>query len=337
MAKMGLSQIRTLAIQNARLRQCFVVVLLLSSVLTLIPAASSQQFTTTTSLLTATVAVTSAFTQTGTSIRYSFLTSVSTGNGTLTGTYNPNRTMQGTTCTFPLVGFFNSTGTTHFQYSVGGLMTLYILSGEFTPADLAETLSEPDCSAPYLGYVDWPSYVQQISANSYPTSGTLNLTLPTASNPYTYVMVAPLSEGSPTATLTLSPIYGTYTTITTRTVVATSTTSSSSTVTFLSTLASVTTLQVPFTQAYGGLVIGIISLIAIIGVVAVAVTLNSRRRSNRGGTDIQVTSDDRTTAPPSEANAEKQFCTQCGLELRVGSRFCVRCGGKQEISRFGFE
>jgi len=298
----------------------------------MIPGANSQQFTTTTSLLTTAIAVTSTFTQTRTNTSYSVLTSVSTGSGTLTGTYNAYRSLQGTVCSFPLVGFFNSTGMTHFEYSVGDPMTLYILSGQFTPAALAGILEEPDCYTPYLAYVDWPSYVQQISAGSYPTSGSLNLTLPTASNPYTYVMVAPLSEGSPTATLTISPIYGTYTNITTSTIAATSATTSSTTLTFLTTLASVTTLEVPFTQTYGGWVIGII------GVVAIAVTLNSRRRSNRGRrTDIQVTSDDGTTAQPSEASAEKQFCTQCGLELPEGSRFCIRCGSKQEIPRFGFE
>ena len=317
---------------KTHLTRYLVIVLLFSSTLTIIPGVSSQQFTTTTSLLTTTISVTGAFTQTRTNTRYSFLTSVSTGNGTLTGTDNAFRSLQGTACSFPLVGFFNSTGATHFEYSVGGPMALYILSGQFTLTTLAGMLAEPDCSTPFLAYVDWPSYVQQISANSYPTSGSLNLTLPAASNPYSYAMVAPLSDVFPTATLTISPIYGTYTSITTSAIEATWMASSSTTFTLLSTFASATVLQVPFTQTYGGWIIGIIGIVVAISVF----TFHSLRRRKGGRTGSEVTSEE-TTAQPSEASVDRQFCTQCGLELRVGSRFCSRCGSKQEISRFGFE
>lgn len=165
-------------------------------------------------------------------------------------------------------------------------MTLYILNGELTPNILAEELAQPDCFTSIFGYVNWPSYVQQISAGSYPASGSFDLNLPPASNPYTYAMVAPLSEGSPTATLTINPIWGTYTSITTSTIEATSTTSSSTTLTFLSTLPSVTVLEVPFapfTQIYAGL---------IIGTLAALVILYLLHRSKGGRTDAQVMSDE---------------------------------------------
>jgi len=248
----------------------------------------------------------------------------------MTGTYNAYRSLQGTACNFLLFGFFNATGTTQFEYSVSGPMTLYILSGQLSPTALAGALGEPDCYNPELAYMNWPSYIQQISAGSYPASGSLDLNLPTGSNPYMYAMVAPMSDGSPTAILTISPIWGTYTSTTTSTIAATSTTSSSTTLTFLSTLTSVSVLEMPFTQTYGGWIIGIISVIAI------AVTLYSRRRSKSGLT-TEVTSEEGTTTQASEPDVERQFCTQCGLELPAGSRFCTRCGSRQEIYRFGSE
>jgi len=313
------------AMQETRLTRRLVIVLLLFSALTIIPIATSQQFTTTMSPLTTTVAVTNASTQTMTKTLYSFMTSISIGSGTLTGTNNTQRSIQGSVCSFPLFGFFNSTGMTDFQYSVSGPMTLYILSGPLSPTALAGALAGPDCYNPELAYMNWPSYIQQISAGSYPASGSLNLTLPTASNPYTYAMVAPLYEGFSTATLKISPIWGTYTSITTSTIAATSTTSSFTTITYLSTLASVAVLQAPFTQTYE-LYVGVS-----IGIVAALVTLYSLHRSKGRRREAKVASDEGTTAEVSEASVDRQFCTQCGLELPIGSRFCTRCGSKQEI------
>jgi hypothetical protein len=187
-------------------------------------------------------------------------------------------------CNLSLFGFFNSTGMTSFEYWVGGSMTLYILNGQVTPGVLAGYLTEPDCYTPYLAYADYPGYVEQISAGS----GSFNLNLPTGSNPYTYALVAPLSEGSPTATLTISPIRGTYKSITTSAIAGTSTTSGSTTLTFLTTLASVTVLEVPFTSDWLPVAVTALIILIIFTIYGVAVVVAPLRRRRVGDAFIET-------------------------------------------------
>jgi len=140
--------------------------------------------------------------------------------------------------------------------------------------------------------------------------------------------VAKMSEVTPTTTTTTSPqltptvvsstatlVSPTATAVSPTSGVAVSIGSTSSAVTFSS------TQEAPFTQTYGVWIV-----LAVVVIVVVAVYLYRRGKSGQPGAQ---TVGKESTTQVSKAILDKQFCTQCGLELPIGSQFCYTCGAKQ--------
>jgi len=181
----------------------FVLIVLLSSVLTAIPSANSQEYTTSTSTLTSPLTLTKIYNFVSLTI------ATSTEAGTATFTQGYYSTVAGAPCKLVLLGTFNSTGATHFEYSVNGPTTLYILAGPLriavTELKTATTIVGCESIVSILGF---PSYTRQISGSG---SGSFDLNLPTAHNPYIYAMVVPVSQVYPSGRLAITPLWGTYT------------------------------------------------------------------------------------------------------------------------------
>lgn len=296
---------------------CSTVLLVLTIILAVasIPSATSQQFTTSTSILT------SSLTQTTTYNLMSFTTSTWTGSGTST-TEAVFRSYLFTSMTAscylfdPYPSFaFNSTGMTHVEYSVNGPMTLFIFSAGQNPfaviSILLSAYASSACNAannaPYV--TDYPHYSWDISAASYPATGSFDVNLPPKDNPYFYGMLCPLSDSSPTATLSISPLLGVYANTATSTIPTTLLKTSVTTLTFRS------TLEVPFMQTYGSWM-----AVVIVGALVVAVLFFALRRT-RTHRPRQASLSQFVKAPSS--------CIKCGAELPPASTFCNKCGAKQ--------
>jgi hypothetical protein len=193
-------------------------------------------------------------------------------------------------------------------YSTNGPMSLYALSIMNTAAALnsvyeiypnACNVPVPSSSSNYL--------IGQISASSYPTSGTFSVTLPQGG--YTFVMVAALSNQNPTATLTNGYVTQSGLNVTT------GTESISSTITGVTTFTFSTQLEVAFTQTYGSWIVAAI-VISVIVLLAVYLTMRLRMHN-----PVQATLSQFTKTPTS--------CIKCGAELTPASEFCNKCGTKQ--------
>ena len=176
---------------------------MLSSILTIIPTATGQQFTTSTSFLTILAM------QTTTYSIVSFTTTTSTGAGVATFTEDYYSTNTSAPCEVVLLGTFNSTGPMHFGYSVHGQTTLYILTGRSRSAmsELETVTTIAGCSS-VVSLFGLPSYTRLISGAG---SGSFDLSLPPADNPYICAMIAPASQAVTNRSLMISPLWGTYT------------------------------------------------------------------------------------------------------------------------------
>jgi len=234
------------ALEHSKITRNLVIVLLLSSVLTvgLIPNVSSQQFTTSTSFLT------SSLTQITTYYVTTFTGLTTAGIQTITASasFEP---LQGA-CSIGLVTFTAATGPTHFEYSANGPMMLYVVN-ETTLMMWSSSMFGGNC-APTFG--NWTSY--KLSSQSYPVTGSFDLSLPSLGNPYAAVFVAPASA-SPAATLTVGPVLALQTKSMTASILVTIPSSVTTTLIFATTLAG------PSTQTYSDWIVGVVFAIIILG------------------------------------------------------------------------
>ena len=220
---------------NSRVAQRLVILLLLSSILTIIPTASSQQFSTVTSLLTTLV------TQTTIHSIVSFSTTTSTGTGIVTFTESYYGTATAAPCKLVLLGTFNSSGLMHFEYSVNGQTTLYILSGVSRSAmtELRTATMLAGCSS-IVSLFGLPSYTRLIMGSG---SESFDLNLPPADNPYIYAIITPASQAVPNGSLAISPLSAT------NTIALSYTTTSTELFTIASTVGSLSSIEL---RPYGG-------------------------------------------------------------------------------------
>lgn len=240
--------------QFSRLTRNLTIVLLLSSVLNLIPAASSQQLTTTTSFLT------TASTETITSLSESYYNTTETNTQTVTTSANFLEFLPiayGTSGCWSGLMTFNSTGNNHetqFVYTASASMTIYLADfGSVATYIAAAPLS--DCQpVPH-------SFQRIVSSYIYPTSGNFSLSLPMGT--YGIISIAPLAASSPTLTMVIEPVLATQILTQTLSFTLASTQSSTATQTFL------TTLEVPFVQTYGDWIVAIIVVVLVFGVLLV--------------------------------------------------------------------
>ena len=178
--------------------------------------------------------------------------------------------------------------------------------GEVGAAFASSSCNAANNSPSVSGY---PHYSWDISAASYPATGSFNAYLPSNDNPYLYGILTSES-GYPTATVTLSPLSGVFTSTVTSTIPIALSTIGMTTLTFVS------TLEIAFTQTYGGWIVAAIVVVLVIAVLFFALR---KRRTTHG--PQQATLSQFVKAPTS--------CIKCGAELPPASDFCNKCGTKQ--------
>jgi len=133
-------------------------------------------------------------------------------------------------------------------------MTFYLLSLSIKKLMIAK-LGEAYMQGCYGALLLSNSYFQHnpvVFQKLVSGSGNFDLRMPRQGNPYEWGLVVP-PFGNPTATITISPVLGTYTIVMTLTSWTPIAITTSGTVTFTS--SSVLQVQVPFIQAYGGWIV----------------------------------------------------------------------------------
>jgi len=228
-----------------------VIVLLLSSALTieLIPNVSSQQYTTSTSITT------SSLTRTATYYSKSYYAITSTETGMLTTTANFTYVALGN-CYSGTFIFVNATGPTHLDYSTSGPLTLYVLNWSSAVQWMSSSLAFVSLCAPAASIL-YQERILAISGINYPVSGRFNIDLPSSGNPYVIYLTGQSSNLA--VTLTISPVLVAQTTTATASIPKTITTSATTTLTFA------TTLEVPFIQTYGYLIVAAVVAVLLLG------------------------------------------------------------------------
>ena len=226
---------------------------------------NSQQFTTSTTFLTTLATQTTTYSTVSLTITTSTRTDVATFTE---GYYSANT---GAPCEVALLGTFNSTGPMRFGYSVNGQTTLYILSGRSRTAmtELQTVTTITGCSSA-VSLFGLPSYTRLISGAE---SGSFDLNLPSIDNPYIYAMITPISQTVPNGSLTISPVWGTYTTA------VNFTASSTQLSTVPTTIVSLTTMELqPYNSGDWTEIIGL-CIVAVIALFA-SYLLFRRKRAN---------------------------------------------------------
>jgi hypothetical protein len=199
----------------------------------------------------------------------SYLTSYYTLGSTSTETILTTASFRDISGCYMSVLVFNSLGTTHFEYSAKGPMVVYVLTESSLTDWLSVLWTGGQCSA------STPTiYERSILSQSYPVSGSFDLSLPSG-NTYGIVLIAFPSETSPAIQLSIGPVLLAQTTTATTSIPVTSTATSARTLMFIS------TLELPLIHTYGSWMTAIIVGALVVAIVFFVVRRTRHARKRR--------------------------------------------------------